>query len=158
MSTRAADILGLNRAGRIPPKWARLYERLCAERNRLMARDHSAYEPPSSVKMDDLTEAATEESARSIFLVTASATQATIVEVVEAIQRIEHGTYGVCEITGKPIERERLLAIPWARCSFQGQSEVEKSGLRRRIALPSLESLSDPNLVPEEPAEAEETA
>jgi RNA polymerase-binding transcription factor len=28
---------------------------------------------------------------------------------------IEDGTYGVCEICGKPIGEERLAAIPWAR-------------------------------------------
>ncbi len=157
MATRAEDILGLNRARKIPSKWAKLYDRLCAERNRLMARDRSACEPPSAVKMDDLTEAATEESNRSISLVTASATQATIVEIVEAIQRIESGTYGICEITGKPIEKDRLHVIPWARCSFQGQSEAEKNGLGRRITLPPLEAVSDPNPVSEEEAEAEET-
>jgi RNA polymerase-binding protein DksA len=36
-------------------------------------------------------------------------------EIDEALQRIEEGTYGVCEGTGKPIRKARLKARPWAR-------------------------------------------
>ncbi len=158
MPTNAADILGSNRPVRIPPKWTRQHQWLCAERDRLLARDYAGYEPTVRVKVDDLTDAATEESARSMFLVTASAAQATIVEIVEAIQRIERGTYGICEVTGKPIEPERLRAIPWTRCSMEGQSELEKSGFGRRLALPSLEALSESEPSEEEEAETEEPA
>ena len=28
--------------------------------------------------------------------------------------RIDKGTYGICTISGKPIPKERLKAIPWA--------------------------------------------
>jgi RNA polymerase-binding protein DksA len=41
----------------------------------------------------------------------------TLHQVDAALQRIEDGTYGVCEICGKPIGEERLRAIPWTtRC------------------------------------------
>ena len=36
-------------------------------------------------------------------------------EVVLALERIEKGTYGVCEIDGKEIEQERLEANPSAK-------------------------------------------
>jgi RNA polymerase-binding protein DksA len=36
-------------------------------------------------------------------------------EIDAALQRIEDGTYGVCEGCGKQIEEERLEAIPWTR-------------------------------------------
>ena len=38
-----------------------------------------------------------------------------LVEVNAALERIEKGTYGICEISGEPIEKERLEAIPSAR-------------------------------------------
>lgn len=42
---------------------------------------------------------------------------ATLAEVRQARQRITDGTYGVCEVCGKPIPDERLEARPWAvRC------------------------------------------
>ena len=138
----AADILGLNRKIKIPTRWAKHYEQLCAERDKLLARDCSSPEFPA-VKLDDLTDAACEESQRSLSLVAATATQATIFEVLAALHRIERGTYGICELTGKPIETERLEVIPWTRYSFTGQHELEKAGLDRKRALPSLESLSN---------------
>jgi len=36
-------------------------------------------------------------------------------EIDDALQRIEEGTYGICEGTGKPIPKARLEAQPWAR-------------------------------------------
>lgn len=138
----AADILGLNRKNKIPSRWAKHYEQLCTERDKLLARDCSAPEFPA-VKLDDLTDAASEESERSLSLVAATATQMTIFEVLSALHRIERGTYGICELTGRPIEIERLEAIPWTRYSFSGQHELEKAGLNRKCGIPSLASLSE---------------
>jgi DnaK suppressor protein len=36
-------------------------------------------------------------------------------EINDALQRIEDGTYGMCEGTGEPIPAARLEASPWAR-------------------------------------------
>ncbi len=36
-------------------------------------------------------------------------------EVKEALDRIENGTYGVCKVSGEPIEKERLEANPSAQ-------------------------------------------
>ena len=36
-------------------------------------------------------------------------------DVNEAVERIEKGTYGICEIGGEPIEKARLEASPSAR-------------------------------------------
>lgn len=35
--------------------------------------------------------------------------------LVRALKKIEDGTYGICEITGEPIEEDRLEAYPAAR-------------------------------------------
>ncbi len=40
-------------------------------------------------------------------------------EVKAALDRIEKGTYGICETCGKPIEIERLEANPAARISIK---------------------------------------
>jgi len=47
--------------------------------------------------------------------------QQTIGEIDAALGRIEDGTYGHCEICGKPIGAERLKAIPWARLCIEDQ-------------------------------------
>lgn len=38
-------------------------------------------------------------------------------DVVAALERIEKGTYGLCEVSGEPIEADRLEADPAARTS-----------------------------------------
>jgi DnaK suppressor protein len=136
----AVDILGVHQNGKIPARWSKHYQRLCAERDRLCARDFGSPEA-SAPKLDDLTDAASDETAADLSFIAACATKDTIFEVLAAIQRIERGTYGICELTGKPIEAERLRAIPWARYSLQGQSELEKTGEVRKHGLPKLSSL-----------------
>lgn len=41
-------------------------------------------------------------------------------EIESALMRIEKGSFGICEETEEPIERDRLLAIPWTRLSIEG--------------------------------------
>jgi len=46
-------------------------------------------------------------------------------EIDDALHRIETGTYGVCEGTGKPITKARLDAQPWARYSVEYARMIE---------------------------------
>ncbi len=41
-------------------------------------------------------------------------------EIEKALAQIEEGTYGICEETQEPIERDRLKTIPWTRLSIEG--------------------------------------
>ncbi len=36
-------------------------------------------------------------------------------EIDRALEKFADGTYGICEVSGTPIPKERLKAIPWAR-------------------------------------------
>lgn len=40
--------------------------------------------------------------------------QDTLAKIERALQRIEEGTYGISEVSGKPIPIERLEAVPYA--------------------------------------------
>ena len=53
--------------------------------------------------------------------------QEALSEIEAAINRIFDGTYGICEITGQQIKRERLVAVPFTRFSVQGQVEYENT-------------------------------
>jgi len=71
-----------------------------------------------------------------------SSDQDAIYEIEEALKRIEKNTYGVCELTNKPIPRARLDAIPWTRFTVESQAQLEKEGaLRSRNRLGSLGSV-----------------
>jgi RNA polymerase-binding protein DksA len=45
----------------------------------------------------------------------------TLAEIDAALQRIDDGTYGICEVCGKPIGVDRLRAIPWTRLCIDDQ-------------------------------------
>jgi DnaK suppressor protein len=43
-----------------------------------------------------------------------------------ALKKIEEGTYGICDVTGKPINKKRLEAIPYASMTVEAQEQQEK--------------------------------
>ena len=61
-----------------------------------------------------------------------SSEQDVLYEIDEALRRIDQGTYGICELTGQPIEKERLKALPFARYCVAAQSELERNKPRYR--------------------------
>jgi len=61
-------------------------------------------------------------------LALSAAARAAVELIDEALKRIEEGTYGTCVVSGKPIQKERLRAIPWAA----ERVEYKAGGLRRR--------------------------
>jgi RNA polymerase-binding transcription factor DksA len=79
--------------------------------------------------------------------------QDALYEIDEALKRIEIGTYGKCEMSGKAIPRARLEAIPFARFTVECQSQLEKQSRATRMR-PSVTSLF--GLTEEEGAESEE--
>ena len=46
-------------------------------------------------------------------------------EINSALMKMQNGTYGICEGTGKPINRERLEYQPWARYSIEYARKLE---------------------------------
>jgi len=51
----------------------------------------------------------------------AEGAQQTLSEIDAALGRIDDGTYGSCQMCGKPIGEDRLRAIPWARLCIDDQ-------------------------------------
>ncbi|HEX5176865.1 MAG TPA: TraR/DksA C4-type zinc finger protein [Chthoniobacteraceae bacterium] len=71
--------------------------------------------------------------------------QDALYEIDEALKRIDLGTYGKCEMSGKPILRARLEAIPFARFTVECQSQLEKQSKASRVrqSVTSLFGLTD---------------
>lgn len=53
-------------------------------------------------------------------------------ETDDALQRIEEGTYGICEGTGKQIPKARLEAQPWARYCIEYARMLEQGLVRKQ--------------------------
>jgi len=56
--------------------------------------------------------------------------RAIIGEIDAALQRIEDKTFGICQMTGKPITKARLDAKPWAKFTIEAERIAESGGLR----------------------------
>jgi len=71
--------------------------------------------------------------------------QDALYEIDQALKRIELGTYGICEMSGKPIPHARLEAIPFARFTVECQSQLEKQNKASRVrqSVTSLFGLTD---------------
>ena len=71
--------------------------------------------------------------------------QDALYEIDQALKRIELGTYGVCEMSGKSIPHARLEAIPFARFTVECQSQLEKQNKQSRVrqSVTSLFGLTD---------------
>jgi len=143
--------------GGIPSKWKRDYQRLVRARAALLNRqtglvsDANQEVPAFSLHMAD---AGTDSFNRDFVLSRISSEQDAVYEIDEAINRIRNGTYGICELTGKPIERVRLEAIPWTRFSAAAEKDLEKSGVVHRTRFAPREPVSHRS-EPEPPAATE---
>ena len=52
--------------------------------------------------------------------------EAELADVEHALRRLDEGTYGTCEIDGKPIPDDRLEAMPATRLCLEHQAEAER--------------------------------
>ena len=152
-----ADILGFNpgekkqdatlEADSIPPKWKKYYELLLELRNHV--RDeldlHTAdtLKHSNSEDAGDLAhygnhqaDAGTDTFDRDFALSLVSSEQDALNEIEEAILRIKDGSYGVCEVTGEAINKERLLAVPFARFSLKASRNTRKMRAARPAPSP----------------------
>lgn len=75
---------------------------------------------------DDLVDVATETFEREKELALESTVQGMLEMVEEALQRVRDGTYGVCDGCGKPIDGNRLRAIPYARLCIKCKEREER--------------------------------
>lgn len=58
-----------------------------------------------------------------------------IAEIDYALNRIEEGTYGICEVGGEPIPKQRLEAIPWAKFCITCAGLLEKGIVKKEDIL-----------------------
>jgi len=64
-------------------------------------------------EVEDIIDEATSSEGKSATFQESSQAWQTLVQVREALRRIDQGTFGACVDCGRPIELARLQAIPW---------------------------------------------
>lgn len=79
-----------------------------------------------------MADAGTDTFDRDFALSMVASEQEALAEIDAAIKRIYDGTYGICEISGKPISKDRLSAVPFTRYSAEAQKDIERNHHRTR--------------------------
>ena len=104
-----------------------------------------------------MADSGTDNFDRDFALSLLSSDQDAIYEIEEALKRIEKDTYGICELTGKPIPKARLDAIPWTRFTVEAQSPARARWRSPPAALGALGTVDSTGATEvEEEEEAEE--
>ncbi|MBP1708685.1 MAG: transcriptional regulator, TraR/DksA family [Deltaproteobacteria bacterium] len=92
----------------------------------------------------DPTDRASLESDRNFLLRIKDRERKLITKVKEALERIDNGTYGICESCGKPISEKRLIARPVTTECIECKTEEEQKersermrGTKPKIMFPS---------------------
>jgi len=116
-------------------------ERLIAERDRLIeVRDAASRLSASSkpagageqANPDQLpAEQANETIERELDLGVLLSVKSELAQLQRALGRLDAGSYGRCEVCGKPIAEGRLEAKPAARYCVEDQAKAEKDPLLR---------------------------
>jgi RNA polymerase-binding transcription factor DksA len=129
---------------KIKAEWQVFYDRLLELRDQLL-RQMNGLAKESAQEMAGyslhMADSGTDNFDRDFALSLLSSDQDAIYEIEEALKRIEKNTYGICELTNKPIPRARLEAIPWTRFTVTAQAQLEKDGALRQRRLGALGSV-----------------
>ncbi len=151
------DIVGSTQTPpRIAGKWRKHYNRLVELLDHFTRRqtdlNHDAIEENPSFS-SHMADAATDTYDRDFALGMLSSEQDAVYQIEEALDRIRAGTYGICELTGKPIEPGRLEAIPWTRFSAAAEKQLEREGALKHASLGPRESVARESAAKENPDE-----
>jgi len=118
---------------------ARMKQRLQEERARQLAlAARLRMEEADPVESGELStadqhpaELGSETFERELELTTLSIVEGELKEIDDALRRLDHGSYDICEECGKPIDEARLEAVPWARYYVVDQARIEQALSRR---------------------------
>lgn len=146
---------------KVKAEWQTFYQRLIELRDQLV-RQMSGLAKESAQEMAGyslhMADSGTDNFDRDFALSLLSSDQDAVYEIEEALKRIEKNTYGICELTGKPIPRSRLEAIPWTRFTVQAQAQLERDGALRQRRLGALGTVDAVGVNESETAEEGEEA
>lgn len=144
---------------RVPRKWRQHYQRLVGLHSLILQRKDNMTQAAQEEKPNyslHMADAGTDNYDQDFALSMISSEQDSLYEIEQAIERIKDDAYGICELTGKPIEAARLEAIPWARFSAGAEKQLEREGTVARTRLGQREEIAKTEALAETVEEEEE--
>lgn len=118
-------------ADRLSPKdeWAWHRRTLETLRARLLDEEHDLQAGTEGLLVPEPADFAEQANSRNerVILEAELRTEQDILEQVEAaLDRLREGSYGICVVTGLPIEAARLRALPWTPYSLEAAARRER--------------------------------
>jgi DnaK suppressor protein len=124
------------------------FKNLLEERLRVLleeaGRTASDMRQDSNGDFPDPTDRASLEADRNFLLRIKDRERKLILKLKEALDRIDDGTFGICESCGRPISEKRLMARPVTTLCIECKTEDEKKerserlrGAKHRSSFPS---------------------
>jgi DnaK suppressor protein len=118
---------------RIKRQWKPYYGMLRKLRERLLSEQMeqlSGVTEPLEGSGRAISESTADVFEQELDLTSVSRGQNLLLEVEEALERLQEGTYGICQLTHLPIEVERLRVIPWTRFSKGAAAHLQRENAR----------------------------
>ena len=109
-----------------------LRERLIKQKQDIMAlyrNDLRTGQEASDDPTEDIVDRANNSYSRELTFSISDGERTLLLQIDEALTRMEGGNYGACAHCGEPIANERLTAVPWARLCIDCQELLEKGML-----------------------------
>jgi DnaK suppressor protein len=118
------------RASKLPKKELEKYRRLLEEKKNSLsvdlARARDAEEETTEESTQDIADKAVSSYTREFLYSLSDSDRTTLVQIDEALGRIEEGTYGACLNCGVLMAEKRLMAVPWTPYCIDCQELLEK--------------------------------
>lgn len=114
----------------------KMRETLTAQKQQILEQLDEEFRKGRESALDegmDTYDLASEERNREINLILSDRDREKLQAIEDALERIDAGSYGICEMCEEEIAPERLEALPFTRLCVTCQSEIEKEAkLHRR--------------------------
>ncbi len=96
------------------------------ERMRLQLQDSREQAENDTAYSFHMADAGTDAMEREKLYLMIARQQKYVGYLDRALERIKNKTYGICKVTGKPISRERLEAVPHTEISIEAKRKQKK--------------------------------
>ncbi len=116
---------------------AKMREQLLEMKAKLLAEIDSTLRAEREGNKDegmDTYDLASEERDREINFILSDRDRVKLKQIDDALERMDEGTYGVCESCGLEIAEERLEAMPFSRLCRDCQQDEEREAKSQRRA------------------------
>src|SRR5262245_44968589 len=107
-------------------KYRRLLEEKKASLSVDIAKTRDAEEETTEESTQDIADKAVSSYTREFLYSLSDSDRNTVLQIDQALVRIQEGNYGLCQNCGQPMSEKRLSAVPWASHCVDCQELAEK--------------------------------